>query len=68
METIELKVEGMTCGGCVNSIQNKLNEQSGINNATADLDSATVKVDYDPAAINEGAIKTTIEAAGFDIA
>jgi copper chaperone len=68
METVELKVAGMTCGGCVNSIQKALNKQSGINNATADLDSATVKVDFDPAAINEGAIKTAIEAAGFDIA
>jgi copper chaperone len=68
METIELKVAGMTCGGCVKSIQNALNEQSGIDSATADLDSATVKVDFDPAAINEGAIKTAIEAAGFDIA
>jgi len=67
MQTIELKVAGMTCGGCVNSIQNALNEQSGINSATADLDSAIVKVDFDPAAINEGAIKTAIEAAGFDI-
>jgi copper chaperone len=68
MKTIELKVDGMTCGGCVKSIQNALNEQDGINEATADLDSATVKVAFDPAAIEEGAIKAAIEAAGFDVA
>lgn len=68
MKTIELKVEGMTCGGCVKSIQNALNEQKGISEATADLDSALVKVDFDPAAIEENAIKKAIEAAGFDVA
>ena len=68
MKTIELKVEGMTCGGCVKSIQNALNEQAGVNDAIADLDSKTVKVDFDPAAIEEGAIKAAIEAAGFDVA
>lgn len=68
MKTIELKVAGMTCGGCVKSIQNALNEQDGVSEATADLDSATVKVDFDPASIEEGAIKEAIEAAGFDVA
>jgi copper chaperone len=68
MKTIELKVEGMTCGGCVKSIQNALNEQAGVNDAIADLDSKTVKVDFDPSAIEEGAIKEAIEAAGFDVA
>ncbi|MGI9309236.1 MAG: heavy-metal-associated domain-containing protein [Gammaproteobacteria bacterium] len=68
MKTIELKVEGMTCGGCVKSIQNALNEQTGINNAAADLDAATVTVSFDPAAIEEAAIKIAIEDAGFDVA
>jgi copper chaperone len=68
MNAIELKVEGMTCGGCVKSIQNALNEQNGINDATADLDSAIVKVEFDPAVIEENAIRAAIEAAGFDVA
>lgn len=68
MTTISIGVEGMTCGGCVKSIQNALNEYDGITSATADLEGATVTIDYDANSINEAALKTAIEDAGFDIA
>jgi copper chaperone len=67
MEKLSLKVDGMTCGGCVKSIQNALNEQNGINTATADLDNASVEVEFDSALIAAAAIKAAIEAAGFDV-
>jgi copper chaperone len=67
MNNIELKVEGMTCGGCVKSIQSALNSHDGVKEATADLDSATVAVEFDSAVIQEAAIKDAIEAAGFDV-
>jgi copper chaperone len=68
VEQIKLQVEGMTCGGCVKSIQNALNGRDGINQANADLDSATVTVDYDASVIVEAAIRSAIEDAGFDVA
>ncbi len=68
MSSIELKVDGMTCGGCVKSIQTALNGKDGISEATADLDSATVKVEFDENVIQEAAIRDAIEAAGFDVA
>ena len=67
MEKLSLKVDGMTCGGCVKSIQNALTEQNGINTATADLNKASVEVEYDSALIAATAIKAAIEAAGFDV-
>ena len=30
MEQVQLKVEGMTCGGCVKSIQNALSDRDGV--------------------------------------
>jgi copper chaperone len=68
MNAIELKVDGMTCGGCVKSIQTALGSQPGISTAVADLDSAIVKVEFDPAVTEENAIRAAIEAAGFDVA
>ncbi|MDP6437302.1 MAG: cation transporter [Gammaproteobacteria bacterium] len=68
MEQIKLQVEGMTCGGCVKSIQNALTARDGVSEASADLDNATVTVDFDPAIIQEIAIRTAIEDAGFDVA
>jgi copper chaperone len=68
VEQIKLQVEGMTCGGCVKSIQNALTARDGVSEASADLDNATVTVDFDPAIIQEIAIRTAIEDAGFDVA
>ena len=68
MERIELTVEGMTCGGCVNSIQNALNGRDGISNAAADLESKIVTIEFDPAVIQRAGLVQAIEDAGFDVA
>ena len=68
MERIELKVEGMTCGGCVNSVQNALNQGNGIRSAAANLDSGIVTVEFDSTIIQQPVIVTAITEAGFDVA
>lgn len=68
MEHIEIRVEGMTCGGCVKSIQNALTHRDGITSAVADLDSSVVAVDFDSGIIQQDAIEQMITDAGFNIA
>lgn len=68
MASVELKVEGMTCGGCVKSIQNALTSHAGVSKAVADLESKMVSVDFDPAVIERQALVQAIEDAGFDVA
>jgi len=68
MERVELNVEGMTCGGCVNSIQNALNGRDGVATATADLESKRVTIEFDPAVIQRDGLVEAIEDAGFDVA
>jgi copper ion binding protein len=68
MEQVQLKVEGMTCGGCVNSIQNALGSRDGVNKAEADLDAKLVTIDFDPAVIQRDGLVAAIEDAGFDVA
>ena len=68
METVELKVEGMTCGGCVKSIQNALTGRNGISSAVADLDAGTVAVEFDKKIIQKSVIEQAIVDAGFDVA
>jgi copper chaperone len=68
MERVELSVEGMTCGGCVKSIQNALHARAGVANATADLAAKRVTIEYDPAVIQRAALVAAIEDAGFDVA
>ena len=67
MDKITIKVEGMTCGGCVNSIQKALGEHDGIRKTDADLDAGTVEVEFDAKVIRRSAIERAIESAGFDV-
>jgi copper chaperone len=68
MEKVELKVEGMTCGGCVKSIQNALNGRNGVDNAVADLEAGTVAIEFDGKVIQKSALEQAIVDAGFDVA
>lgn len=63
----ELKVQGMTCGGCERSVQNALTSHAGVVAAKADRTAGTVVVEFDPERINEAAIAKAITAAGFSV-
>ena len=67
MENVELKIDGMTCSGCVNSIQNALYRQDGVNKAVADMDNSSVAVEFDPAVIKRDGLVQAIVDAGFDV-
>lgn len=60
-----IKIEGMTCGGCINSIKNALSRLP-LENAEVEIGSADVE--YDEAKVNYEQIVTVIEDAGFEVA
>lgn len=62
-----LKVEGMSCNHCVNSIETSVGELTGVSTVTVDLGNSEVSVEFDNAATFVQ-IKETIEEQGFDIA
>lgn len=66
METTRIKVEGMTCGGCVASVKRALQQIEGVATVDVSLDQAQARVEYDPARVNESQLRTAIEDAGFD--
>lgn len=53
--------------GCVNSVKNVLNNQSGVTAVAASLEPAQAIVQYDPDATNPGQLKAAIIDAGFDV-
>ena len=67
MENVELKIDGMTCSGCVNSIQNALYRQDGVNKAVADIENILLMVEFDPAVIKRDGLVEAIADAGFDV-
>lgn len=54
-------VDGMTCGGCANTLRNALTKEIPSATVVVDLDSARVTVD--PA--DDEAVQRAVDAAGF---
>lgn len=65
MSEVVLKVDGMSCGHCVNSVEKALQEIGA--NGTVDLASKKVTVQYDEGKINTKAIVDAIEEQGYDV-
>jgi copper chaperone len=66
METTVLKVDGMTCGGCVRSVTNVLKTLPGVADAVVSLEKSEAKVTFDPARTSPAAFRKAIEEAGYE--
>ena len=66
MKEIELKVDGMSCEGCENRIQNSLKELDGIERVEANHLKKTVKISLVDN-IEIDTLKETIEDLGFEV-
>lgn len=67
MEKLEIKVSGMTCGGCERSLQNALTSHQGVAFAKADHAAGMVAVEFDPALIARPGLEKAIAEAGFQV-
>jgi copper chaperone len=65
METIELKVEGMDCQGCVKSVTRMLSGVAGVEKVDVSLEQASARVTYDPAKSGPAEFKRAVERAGY---
>jgi copper chaperone len=68
METIDLKIEGMTCGGCVKSVTRVLTGVAGVASADVSLEEGRARVTFDPGKAGIDALKQVIERAGYKAA
>ena len=62
--TETIKIGGMTCGGCVNSVKKAL-ERLPITEAQVEIGEATVE--YDQKMVNHNQMVAAIEDAGFEV-
>ncbi len=65
MQTVELKVEGMDCQGCVKSVTRMLSGVPGVEKVDVSLEQALARVTYDPAKSGPAEFKRAIERAGY---
>lgn len=67
MESIVLRVDGMSCEHCVKAIKNAVGSLPGVADVSVDLNAKTVRVNYDPARSPLDRIKLEIEEQGYDV-
>jgi copper chaperone len=66
METTTIKVDGMSCGGCVKSVTGVLTALDGVAKAEVSLEQKQAVVEFDAAKVSRDQLKAVIEDAGFD--
>lgn len=68
METTTIKVKGMTCGGCVASVERVLRGLEGVGTVSVSLEKEEAQVEFDSGCVKPEALRAAIEDAGYDAA
>jgi copper chaperone len=68
METTVIKIEGMTCGGCVASVTRVLQALPGVGHADVSLEQKQATVEHDTALASVDQLRQAVEDAGFEVA
>ncbi|WP_257350653.1 cation transporter [Pseudalkalibacillus decolorationis] len=65
MKTVDLRVEGMSCGLCIVTIEGVLQEIG--TKGKVDLKTSTVTVEYDENSLSLEKIKEAIDGKGYEV-
>jgi Cu+-exporting ATPase len=66
-EKIAIKISGMHCATCVQTIEKALNAKEGVYKASVNLALETATVEFNPQQISLAGIKKTIRDIGYDV-
>lgn len=64
METLELRIEGMSCGHCVAAVRGALEDLEGV--TVEDVRIGAAAVSFDPRRTDAAAIAGAVRAAGYE--
>lgn len=62
-----LKVEGMSCNHCVQTVEKALGKLTGVEKVKVELADKKVSVDYAEGQVTVDALKSAIEEQGYDV-
>lgn len=68
MESITISIRGMTCQGCVASVQRALERIDGVETVDVKLDPGEVKIEYVAGRVHAAQLYSAIEDAGYEVA
>ena len=64
-ETFQTHSAAIECDACANSIQRALGKLAGVQQVTVDVESKTIRVEYNPAQVKENEITERLALIGF---
>jgi len=67
MQFTQIKVTGMTCGGCSSNVTKALNAVNGAVNVNVSLSDANATVEYDEKLTSPEQLKLAIKEAGYGV-
>lgn len=65
MATTTLKIDGMTCGHCVQAVTQALKGTDGVHNAQVDLQAGRAQVEYEESQTNPGDLAAVVTDEGY---
>lgn len=67
MQTELLKITGMTCGGCTNTVTQALKAVDGVNEVEVSLSSGEATVQFDERLTTPDQLKSAVIVAGYGV-
>ena len=67
MATLSLSVKGMTCQGCVRSVEKALRAVDGVQDVTVSLEKNQATVVFDDKQAGAADFRGAVEDAGYDV-
>jgi copper chaperone len=67
MQTATIRIDGMSCGGCVGSVTRALQRVDGVDHVDVTLAPQVAHVTFDPAKVQLPALVTAIKDAGYEV-
>ncbi len=67
MQSVTIKIKGMTCMGCVNSVKTVLTNVPGVTQVEATLEPAQAVVRFDSSITSLNQLENAVNDAGFEV-
>ncbi|MBS0320558.1 MAG: heavy-metal-associated domain-containing protein [Proteobacteria bacterium] len=67
MQTATLKIDGMSCSGCVGSVTRALTQLDGVADVNVTLEPPQATVTFDQQHVEIASLIAAIEDAGYDV-
>jgi len=64
-ETVDFKLEGMTCAACANRIEKGLSKMAGVTSATVNFAMETARVEYSPGDVSVMDMQNKVKQLGY---